>query len=148
MHAATVQTALLTDQYELTMLQSALASRRGRRVAASSSSSRRRLPTGRRYGVVAGVGRALDALEQFRFTDAELGPAARRADRRRRRPSTGSPTTASPATIWGYPEGETYFPYSPSWSVEASFAEGVLLETLLLSIYNHDSAIASARVAG
>ena len=28
--------------------------------------------------------------------------------------------------------------------VESSFAEGVVLETLLLSIYNHDSAIASA----
>jgi nicotinate phosphoribosyltransferase len=46
--------------------------------------------------------------------------------------------------IWGYPEGETYFPYSPLVIVEGTFAEAVLLETLLLSIYNHDSAIASA----
>ena len=37
-----------------------------------------------------------------------------------------------------------YFPGSPVVIVEASFAEGVLLETVLLSIYNHDSAIASA----
>ncbi|MCW2709968.1 MAG: nicotinate phosphoribosyltransferase, partial [Marmoricola sp.] len=46
--------------------------------------------------------------------------------------------------IWGYPEGETYFPYSPLMVVEASFAEAVLLETVMLSIYNHDAAIASA----
>ena len=32
----------------------------------------RRLPEGRRYGVVAGVGRALDALEDFRFDDEAL----------------------------------------------------------------------------
>ena len=46
--------------------------------------------------------------------------------------------------VWGYAEGEVYFPYSPLVVVESTFAEAVLLETLLLSIYNHDSAIASA----
>ncbi len=46
--------------------------------------------------------------------------------------------------IWGYAEGETYFAHSPLLIVEASFAEAVVLETVLLSIYNHDSAIASA----
>ena len=46
--------------------------------------------------------------------------------------------------IWGYPEGEIYFPGSPIVIVESTFGEAVVLETLLLSIYNHDSAIASA----
>ena len=46
--------------------------------------------------------------------------------------------------IWGYAEGEVYLPHSPLVVVEASFAEAVVLETVLLSIYNHDSAIASA----
>ena len=46
--------------------------------------------------------------------------------------------------VWGYAEGEAYFPYSPVLIVEGTFAEAVVLETLLLSIYNHDSAIASA----
>ena len=32
----------------------------------------RRLPHGRRYGVFAGVGRVLEGLEQFRFTDEQL----------------------------------------------------------------------------
>ena len=133
-------TALLTDHYELTMLQAAL--------AAGTASRRsvfelfpRRLPEGRRYGVVAGVGRALDALEDFRFDEEILAVLEDVVD---------EPTRAWLADfrfrgdIWGYAEGEAYFPYSPLLRVEASFAEAVLLETLLLSIYNHDSAIASA----
>ena len=102
----------------------------------------RRLPEGRRYGVVAGVGRALDAIEAFRL--------------RRRRPRGARRTWSTPTCcewlatyrfsgdIWGYAEGEAYFPDSPLLVVEGTFAEAVLLETLLLSIYNHDSAIASA----
>ena len=44
--------------------------------------------------------------------------------------------------IDGYAEGELYFPGSPVLSV-GSFAECVMLETLALSIFNHDVAIAS-----
>ncbi len=101
----------------------------------------RRLPDGRRYGVVAGVGRALDALENFRFDDAALEVLrdvvnAQTIDWLADFRFTGD--------IWGYAEGEIYFAHSPLLVVEASFAEAVLLETVFLSIYNHDSAIASA----
>ena len=101
----------------------------------------RRLPEGRRYGVVAGVGRALDAIEQFRFDEPTLALLADVVDDRTLAWLAGYRFTGD---IWGYGEGETYFPYSPLLVVESSFAEAVLLETLLLSIYNHDSAIASA----
>ena len=47
-------------------------------------------------------------------------------------------------TIRGYREGELYFPGSPVLSIEAPFAEAVLLETLALSVLNYDSAVASA----
>lgn len=133
-------TALLTDHYELTMLQAALRSGTAHRRSVFELFPRR-LPEGRRYGVVAGVGRALDALEAFRFDDETLGALVDVVDR---------PTLDWLASYrfsgdaWGYAEGETYFPYSPILVVEASFAEAVLLETLLLSIYNHDAAIASA----
>jgi nicotinate phosphoribosyltransferase len=46
--------------------------------------------------------------------------------------------------IDGYAEGELYFPGSPVLSVTGSFAECVVIETLALSIFNHDTAIASA----
>lgn len=138
----TGSTALLTDHYELTMLQAALEAGTAHRHSVFELFGRR-LPEGRRYGVVAGVGRALDAFEAFRFDDEALGLLSEQhvvdeatvawlADYR----FTGN--------IWGYPEGEAYFGYSPLLIVEASFAEAVVLETVLLSIYNHDSAIASA----
>ncbi len=133
-------TALLTDHYELTMLQAALRSGTAHRRSVFELFARR-LPEGRRYGVVAGVGRALDALERFRFGEAELAVLEDVVD---------APTLEWLASyrfsgdIWGYAEGDAYFPYSPVVIVESTFAEAVLLETLLLSIYNHDSAIASA----
>jgi nicotinate phosphoribosyltransferase len=133
-------TALLTDQYELTMLQAALAGgTAGRRSVFELFG--RRLPEGRRYGVVAGVGRALDVLRDFRFDEPTLAALDGIVD---------EPTLAwlqgyrFSGDVWGYPEGEIYFPHSPLMIVEGTFAEAVLLETLLLSVYNHDSAIASA----
>jgi len=135
-------TGLLTDHYELTMLQAALAGGTAQRRSVFELFGRR-LPAGRRYGVVAGVGRALDALEHFRFDDAALTTL-------REGGVVDEPTLEWLADyrftgdIWGYAEGEVYFPYSPLVVVESTFAEAVVIETLLLSIYNHDSAIASA----
>lgn len=101
----------------------------------------RRLPQGRRYGVVAGVGRALDALEDFRFDAATLTSLEGVVDAGML-DWLGSYRFSG--DVWGYAEGEAYFPHSPLLVVEGTFAEAVLLETVLLSIYNHDSAIASA----
>ncbi|WP_433685880.1 nicotinate phosphoribosyltransferase [Nocardia sp. CA-119907] len=133
-------TALLTDQYELTMLAAALGDGSAHR-RCSFEVFARRLPNGRRYGVVGGTGRLLDALAHFRFEEPELDIAAGFLDSEivdwlRDYRFTGD--------IDGYPEGELYFPGSPILSVRGSFAECVLLETLALSILNHDSAIASA----
>src|SRR5258708_10420882 len=58
--AAPASTALLTDHYELTMLQAALDSGAASRRAVFEVFARH-LPHGRRYGVVAGTGRLLDA---------------------------------------------------------------------------------------
>ena len=133
-------TALLTDHYELTMLQAALAGGTADRRSVFELFGRR-LPEGRRYGVVAGVGRALDAIEAFRFDDEALAALDGVVD---------AATVAWLADyrfsgdVWGYAEGEIYFAHSPLLIVEATFAEAVVLETVLLSIYNHDSAIASA----
>ncbi|MET7753999.1 nicotinate phosphoribosyltransferase [Streptomyces sp. NPDC005389] len=135
-------TALFTDQYELTMLQAALRGGTADRRSVFEVFTRR-LPEGRRYGVLAGVGRVLDAVENFRFDPAVLGFL-------REHGIVDEPTLEWLARyrftgdIWGYPEGEVYFPGSPVLRVEGSFAECVLLETVILSILNHDSAIAAA----
>ncbi|KOX24642.1 MULTISPECIES: nicotinate phosphoribosyltransferase [unclassified Streptomyces] len=135
-------TALFTDQYELTMLRAALAAGTADRRSVFEVFTRR-LPEGRRYGVLAGVGRVLDAVENFRFDPAVL-------EFLRERSIVDGPTLEwlsryrFSGDVWGYPEGEVYFPGSPVLRVEGSFAECVLLETVILSILNHDSAIAAA----
>src|SRR6516164_11426241 len=63
--------ALLTDHYELTMLQASLRSGTADRRAVFEVFARH-LPHGRRYGVVAGTGRLLDAIERFRFGPHEI----------------------------------------------------------------------------
>ena len=135
-------TALLTDHYELTMLQAALRSGAASRRAVFEVFARH-LPHGRRYGVVAGTGRLLDALEQFRFGPDELSflRENRIVDEDTLRYLSSYRFSGN---IWGYPEGDMYFPGSPILVVEGTFAESVLLETLALSILNHDCAIASA----
>jgi nicotinate phosphoribosyltransferase len=135
-------TALLTDHYELTMLQAALRDGTGARRCTFELFSRR-LPEGRRYGVVAGTGRLIEAITSFRYDDADLAFLA----------ESGVIDAATcdwlanyrfGGDVSGYAEGELYFPGSPILTVDATFAEGVVLETLALSVMNHDTAIASA----
>jgi nicotinate phosphoribosyltransferase len=140
--APPASTSLLTDQYELTMLRAALLSGAARRRAVFEVFARH-LPHGRRYGVVAGVGRLIDAVARFRFGPDELAFLADAgvADQATLRYLE---SYSFRGDIWGYAEGDCYFPGSPILVVEAAFAEAVVLETLLLSILNHDCAIASA----
>ncbi len=104
----------------------------------------RHLPNGRRYGVVAGTGRLLDALEEFRFGDAELEFLERDAESPTARRLTSSGTTSSAVTSGAMPRATATSPARRSWSSKGTFAEAVILETLALSIFNHDCAIASA----
>ncbi|OIJ88116.1 nicotinate phosphoribosyltransferase [Streptomyces colonosanans] len=135
-------TALFTDHYELTMLQAALEAGTAERRSVFEVFTRR-LPDGRRYGVVAGTGRVLDAVENFRFDSDVLGFLREReiVDEETLQWLAGYRFSGD---IWGYPEGEVYFPGSPIMRVEGTFAECVLLETVILSILNHDSAVAAA----
>ncbi len=135
--------ALLTDHYELTMVASALESGVAHRRAVFEVFARR-LPASRAYGVVAGIDRVLDAVSRFRFDDTTIEHLVR----------TGVVVDGE-MTDWlrgyrfsgditGYAEGELFFPYSPVLTVTGSFAECVVLETVMLSVLNHDCAVASA----
>lgn len=135
-------TSLLMDHYELTMLQASLARGTGNRRATFEAFARR-LPDGRRYGVVAGTGRLLDDIERFRFDDDTLAYLSDNGVVDDRTLSWLSEYSFS-GDIWGYAEGECFFPHSPIVVVESTFAEAVLLETLILSVLNFDSAVAAA----
>ncbi|MGW9020885.1 nicotinate phosphoribosyltransferase [Leucobacter chromiiresistens] len=135
-------TALLTDHYELTMVDAALQAGTAHRRSVFELFARR-LSGARRYGVVVGTGRLLEAIERFRFTDAELSFLREQRVVSDRTLDWLADFRFS-GHIWGYPEGEVFFPGSPLLTVESSFAEGVLLETLALSILNADSAVGTA----
>lgn len=131
---------LLTDKYELTMLAAALRDGTAERPTTFELFARR-LPQGRRYGVVAGTGRLLEALPNFTFDDDACQLLAQFLDADTVRYLRDFRFAGD---IDGYAEGELYFPGSPVLSVRGSFAECVVLETLALSIFNHDAAIAAA----
>ena len=137
-----VDTGLFTDHYELTMLRAALRDGSADRRCVFEVFARR-LPDGRRYGVVAGTGRLLDLVGSFGYDDEQLAHLVDAG-------VVDEDTCAWLADyrfggeITGYAEGEVYFPGSPVLTVEASFAEAVVLETLTLSVLNFDSAVASA----
>jgi nicotinate phosphoribosyltransferase len=137
-----VTTALLTDQYELTMVDAALKDGTADRRCVFEVFARR-LPDGRRYGVAAGLGRFLTLLGEFRFGDDEIGFLQDRGVI-----DAGTATWLADYRFTGdiraYHEGEIYFPNSPILQLEGTFAEAVVLETLALSVFNADSAIASA----
>lgn len=135
--------ALLTDHYELTMVASALESGVAHRRAVFEVFARR-LPAGRAYGVVAGIDRVLDAVSRFRFDEATIDHLVRAGV-----VAVGEMTDwlrgyRFSGDITGYAEGELFFPYSPVLTVTGSFAECVVLETVMLSVLNHDCAVASA----
>jgi len=134
--------AFLTDRYELTMLDAALLAGTHDRECVFEAFTRH-LPAGRRYGVLAGTGRLLELIEQFRFEDAELR-SLRENHVVRDETIDWLADYRFSGTIRGYREGELFFPGSPFLVIDAPFAEGVLLETLLLSVFNYDSAVASA----
>ena len=135
-------TALLTDMYELTMLDAALADGTASRRAVFEAFARR-LPPGRRFGMLGGIGRLLDALRDFRFDDADLA-FLREASVVTERTAQHLADFRFTGTITALPEGEVYWPGTPVLQVEGTFGEAMILETLILSILNHDSAVASA----
>ena len=131
---------LLSDKYELTMLEGFIEAGMVDRKATFELFGRK-LPAGRSYGVVAGTERAIEAILQFRFSEGDLDYLS----------DFLSPNTLEylanysyNGNVTGYNEGDYWFPFSPILTLNATLGEAVILETLLLSIFNYDSAVASA----
>lgn len=131
----------LTDHYELSMLDAALDSGAAHRDVTIEVFARR-LPPGYRYGVVAGQARLAEALEAFTYDADTLEWMVGE--------EVVSPRLADWLSGWRFggtvtalQEGQVYAPGVPVLTVDAPFGHAVLLETLVLSILNHDSAVAT-----
>ena len=141
-HAGGMGTALMTDLYEVTMLDAALRSGVASRQATFEVFARR-LPQGRGYGVVAGPGRLAEQLALFQFSPDQINyleSLGRFSDELLKHLET----FRFEGEVWSYREGDLYVPGSPVLRVDCSFGAGLLLETLVLSVLNHDCAVASA----
>lgn len=93
--------------------------------------------------MVAGTGRLVELIREFRFDEAEVD-FLRRTGVVDEQAAAWLRDYRFTGDIEGYAEGELFFPNSPILTVSGGFAECVVLETLVLSVLNHDSAVAAA----
>lgn len=131
---------LYTDRYELSMAW--VYWREGRaETPAVFDYFFRTLPFGGGYAVFAGAATLVEALQQFRFGEAELEFLRREGfepafvEALRQFEFRGS--------VWMPPEGEVVFPFEPVARVEGGLLETQLIETLLLNVLNFQTLIAT-----
>ncbi len=135
-----LDSVLLTDLYQLTMLQTYYD--RGMEETAVFDLFVRRLPAERGFLLAAGLEQALDYLEHLRFTPEELdwladcghfsGEFIEYLSRLR---FTGE--------VHALPEGTVFFPNEPVLRVTAPLPEAQLVESRLLNLLHFETLIAS-----
>jgi len=135
--------ALATDLYQLTM--AAVYAELEPMPASTFELFVRRLPASRNFLVLGGLEQALAALEALRFDGEQL------AYLRSLPPLRGVSTAffdrlaafRFSGEVWAMPEGTVFFAQEPVLRVTAPLLEAQLVETLLLSIVNFQTTIAS-----
>jgi nicotinate phosphoribosyltransferase len=139
MTAASASSALLTDLYQLSMLEAYVDA--GMQETAVFELFIRKLPPGRRFLMAAGLEQALEYLETLHFSEEEL----RWLEHRR----------CSPALL-GYlrdfrftgdvdamPEGTIFFPNEPILRVTAPLPQAQFVETRLMNLVHFQTLVAS-----
>jgi nicotinate phosphoribosyltransferase len=136
---------LKTDLYQIAMVSGYFRSGMADRVITCEAFARR-LPSSRRFLVMAGTSEIREALCSFRFSKEDIEflhsiPALREAM---------SPAFAEwlsafrfSGDMWAMAEGEIVFPGEPLVRITAPLPQAQLSETLILSILNHDIKVAS-----
>ena len=131
---------LLTDLYELTMLQAYF--ERGMTETAVFELFSRKLPAARNFLVAAGLEQALDFIEGVRFRDEELDWIERS---KLFRPGFAAELAKLRFTgdIHALREGTVFFPNEPLLRVTAPMPQAQLLETRVLNLIHFETVIAS-----
>ena len=131
---------LLTDLYQLTMLQAYFA--RGMQETAVFELFSRKLPAGRNFLVAAGLEQALDFIEGFRFSEEEIDWIAGSG---LFRPDFAGQLAKLRFTgdVHALPEGTLFFPNEPVLRVTAPIAQAQILETRVLNLVHFETVVAS-----
>ena len=132
--------ALLTDLYQLTMLQSYW--RRGMNEPATFDLFVRHLPANRRFLVACGLAAALDYLSSLRFGEDALD-YLRSLERFDGEFLAWVGTLRFTGEVWAMPEGEIAFAGEPLLRVTAPLLEAQLVETYLLNAVLYATSVAS-----
>jgi len=132
--------ALITDLYELTMLQAYHAE--GMAGDATFSLFFRRLPRSRNFVLAAGLEPVLEWLETLHFDEASL--------RYLQALGTFRPAFLDwladfrfTGEVWAVPEGTPVFPGEPLLEITAPIGEAQVVETFVMNQIHHQSVIAS-----
>ena len=136
----TENSALLTDMYQLTMLQGYY--EQGMEETAVFEFFVRKLPKNRGYLVAAGLEQVLAYLEQLRFTPEEIEWLA---GTRCFKPSVLDRLAVLRFTgdVHAMPEGTVFFPNEPILRITASLPEAQLIESRLINLLHFQTLIAS-----
>ncbi|CAB3656750.1 nicotinate phosphoribosyltransferase [Trinickia soli] len=136
----TLDSVLLTDLYELTMLQSYFDT--GMNETASFELFVRALPTGRNFLMAAGLEEIVRYLEQLRFTREDLTALSKTG-----RFSTPFLRSLEHLRFTGdvdaMPEGTVFFPDEPILRITAPMREAQLVESRLMNLAHFETVVAS-----
>lgn len=136
-----VDLSLLTDFYELTMMQGYVDSHKENCIVVFDLFYRDN-PSGSSFAIAAGLMQAIEYLEHLSFTEDDLNYLS----------SLGTfqtpfieylRTFKFSGDVYAVPEGTVIFPNEPILTVTAPIAQAQLIETALLNIINHQSLIAT-----
>ncbi len=131
---------LLTDLYQLTMLQAYFA--QGMQETAVFEFFVRKLPPNRNFLLAAGLEQALDFLEQLRFGDEELTWVEQSGLFRK---DFGEHLRGLRFTgdVYAVPEGTPFFPHEPVLRVVAPMPQAQLVESRLINLVHYETVVAS-----
>jgi len=135
-----LESALLTDLYQLTMLHAYFA--HGMRETAVFELFVRKLPANRNFLMAAGLEQALTFLEQLRFTPEEL-EWVERSGRFGRGFAAHLAALRFTGDVHAMPEGTVFFADEPVLRVTAPFPEAQLVESRLINLVHFETLVAS-----